>query len=205
MLSVFGLTGTVCHLLEGLLLTAASTQVEDTFISLQSKTNWIRRGMILSLWRQHIQDVFVLTDACMYECCCWPLGSHTAHTWCTWLWEERGDTLTWNWFHWFHRGEGGLTFLLGTEVLVGVSGSLLLLVFGERVGCSIRVLQRPLLTHRLLHLWTLTVTVGKRLLRPVRNGQWDNYIREMFPFDWCSRFFTSVNKSSEACWSYKEK
>lgn len=45
-----------------------------------------------------------------------------------------------------------LTFLLGAEVLVGVAGSLLLLVFGKCVSCPIRVLQCPLLTHRLLHL-----------------------------------------------------
>lgn len=34
----------------------------------------------------------------------------------------------------------GLTFLLWTEVLVGVPGSLLLLVFGEHVSSSFRVL-----------------------------------------------------------------
>lgn len=44
-----------------------------------------------------------------------------------------------------------LTFLIRTEVLVGVARSLLLFVFGEGVSRSIRVLQRSLLTHRLLH------------------------------------------------------
>lgn len=74
----------------------------------------------------------------------------------------------------------GLTFLLGTEVLVGVPGSLLLLVFGECVSGSVRVLQRPLLTHGLLHLWTLAVTVGNWLLWPVRHIRYHYSVREMF-------------------------
>lgn len=61
---------------------------------------------------------------------------------------------------------GELTFLLRTKVLLGVPGSFLLLVFGEALGGSVQVLQRPLLTDRRLHLWALTGTVREWRLRP---------------------------------------
>lgn len=77
----------------------------------------------------------------------------------------------------------GLTFLLRAEVLVGVPGSLLLLVFGERVSRSVRVLQCPLLTHGLLHLWTPAVTVGNWILRPVRRIRSHYHVRQMVAFD----------------------
>ena len=62
-----------------------------------------------------------------------------------------------------------LTFVLGTEVLVGVARLLLQLVLGERVGVrvgssvSVRVLQRPLVARRLR---LLLRAVADRLLGP---------------------------------------
>ena len=41
------LTWTVCHLLESLLLTAASTQVEDTLVSLQSKIKLDEKNLMI--------------------------------------------------------------------------------------------------------------------------------------------------------------
>lgn len=64
-----------------------------------------------------------------------------------------------------------LTFLLGTEVLVWIPRPLLLLVFGQGVAQSVGVLQRPLLTRRLLRLCTLAVAVGDGLLWPVGRSQ----------------------------------
>lgn len=71
----------------------------------------------------------------------------------------------------------GLTFLVRTEVLVWVPGSLLLFVFGKCVSGSIRVLQRPLLTHCLLPIRTLALTIGYWILWPVRHTC---YVSELF-------------------------
>lgn len=49
-----------------------------------------------------------------------------------------------------------------------VPGSFLLLVFGQGVGRSFRVLQRPLLAHGLLVVRAAVLSVGHWVLGPVR-------------------------------------
>lgn len=68
--------------------------------------------------------------------------------------------------------------MLRTEVLVRVAGLLLLLVFGECVGCPVRVLQCPLVAQRFLHFWLLASTIWNTLFRPEEKNNMHLTFRE---------------------------